>query len=1178
MTGFKVYNENGSEQIGSQGFSLALSAASNVTLVDDGMLHPQPMVTGKVIITGVNPVLAFIPGGVPINVTTVTVSGSTFTFLLSAQSRVPINIPYWIFDVPSYGDKQPGLSQAGLKVYDQFGSLTFDAADSVFRIVGYLAPQMPQPSGSGGEGVLYETSESITVPSGRTYAVVQSLVGRATTMWSTGSYSNDPGGGQIEIPSDPNPPTPGDAQYKHMRLESYYSGATKTGSRIDAGLYKFENWDGWYAIGQGEHVDTFGQLGHTVIDVTDFVGGGTTTPDVVNVTVSPTSGNASGVPGSTTISNVITASASGGTGSGYQYTWEYVGGSTAIIAYGSTSTNTFRTQLSNQPAGSTFSATWRVKVIDSGGNVGISQLITFTHSAASEDRTPDSITLPTMNVSSIEHDVSWDTLSYGTYTVTGINVPITLRFERYDYSGNMAALYVDVYTKPPGGSWTHHGYYFAHSSGARYIDVPNVVNGTEVRYRPHGITDSGKRTATCRFSLWALESGAQFGQSAMCTFTVDSDDNYNNADYEPDLVNWSSVNGSTGDASFFQSTNTQTISGINRNIEIRATISNFSGTNVATSSRLETYVNGAYKHDSSGLGNGYWTHAPSVGNNTNIAYVMHLVAANQSQAATATYTVTVTNVNTGQTIDTFTVNQSVNSTDIDPNPISVPALTLTTDEPSGWTNTAELTISGINRPIVLRFTRGNQWDWGGIFTRRLYIYHSNNAGASWTEYFVGAGAVAQADITVNNGDWIHIRAYMDTNSGRGETSFTGYITNITSGGTLLASYSVSGIVDADNNYNVADYTPNSMSWPNVTWSTTNNVVYGAYTAAGPQITGINRSVQLQFKVISASSNTTWQNLEITNHSHNTHGTITNYTTNSSVNVTVANGDTFICKVSCGSDSGIRNTSATVQVINLSDGNKVIGTFNINVTVDEDNNYNIGDYSMNPMDFSNIWFDTADASYYTYNNYQTVSGINRSVTVSVQIANFNVSGPIQNSLFACQSQRGDLMTMQLLNGTSYMTVQNGDNIRFAVVVGTTGGRRSFSFDVYINNQDTGEFIDHHHVSGFFGSNPLTADVNTPFVSNSFFANSGINFQSYTNAGDVVLTVNGGVGNKTIVWEQYGSSWGSIWSYNGTTQPVFQYFGRTNYSAETMARAKVTDQAGNVAYSGWVTIQLTAGNQF
>lgn len=1170
--GFKSWTEDGRPQVGNRDIVWALSQASTMTLYDDGMTHPQPLVHGTLTVTANAPVLAIRPvknsGGLttPISMLYSSKNGNQFSFYFIAQSGFPVTFDWWLFDNADSAMLDHSMDNVGGRVYNIYGQKTFDASMHMLRPVGWFAPS--------GDGI-----EAITEPSGKTYAVVFTGMAHHASATDTGEYSDSDtkppmivDGGQL--PGD-GPIGGGHAKWRHQNIWTASASVDAAGKTLFMGMMPFEEYSDWFVMNSEPYDNYTGQMGFSVVDVTGFPGGGGTTPGGFEVYVNSTVSEVNISNAGDSVTPAVTLSIVGASGTPTIEWLKRPGGTPQVVANGATNQTSFNTKVVGQPAGTSYAAFWYAKVTVN-GVTSYSPDVLFKHTTGSVDTTPDNITLPTMDVSSTEHDVFWDTLSYGTYTITGINQPITLRFERYDYSGNMASLFVDVYTKAPGGSWVHHGYYSAHSSGPRYIDVSNVVNGTEVRYRVHGITDSGRRTATCRFSLWALESNVQFGQSAMCNFVVDSDDNYNNADYDPDLVNWSSVNGSTGDASFFQSTNTQTISGINRNIEIRATISNFSGTNVAASSRLETYVNGAYKHDSSGLGNGYWTHAPSVGNGTNIAYVMHLVAANQSQAATATYTVTVTNVNTGQTIDTFTVNQSVNSADIDPNPISVPALTLTTDEPSGWTNTAELTISGINRPIVLRFTRGNQWDWGGIFTRRLYIYHSNNAGASWTEYFVGAGAVSKADITVNNGDWIHIRAYMDTNTGRGETSFTGYITNLTSGETLLASYSVSGVVDANNDYNIGDYTPDPMSWPDVTWSTTNNVVYGAYSAIGPQITGINRSVQLQFKVISASSNTTWQNLEITNHSHNTHGTITNYTTNSSVNITVANGDTFICKVSCGSDSGIRNTSATVQVINLSDGNRVIGTFNINVTVDADNNYNIGDYSMNPMDFSNIWFDTPDNSYYTYNNYQTVSGINRPVTVSVQIANFNVSGPIQNSLFACQSQRGDLMTTNLLNGTSYMTVQNGDNIRFAVVVGTTGGRRSFSFDVYITNQDTGEFIDHHHVSGFFGSNPLTVDVNTPFVSNYFFANAGVNFQSYTNHGDVVLTVNGGVGNKTIVWEQYGSSWGSIWSYSGTTQPIFQYFGKTNYSAETMARAKVTDQAGNVAYSGWVTINLAAGN--
>lgn len=313
----------------------------------------------------------------------------------------------------------------------------------------------------------------------------------------------------------------------------------------------------------------------------------------------------------------------------------------------------------------------------------------------------------------------------------------------------------------------------------------------------------------------------------------------------------------------------------------------------------------------------------------------------------------------------------------DPHPdaISVGDLSLYTNDPSGWTNTSEFRVLGINQPITLRFTRGNQWDWGGIFTRRLFIYHSAN-GSSWTEYFIGAGAQGVADIPVNNGDYIHIRAYCDVSAGRGETSFNGYVTNLTTG-IQLASFMVSAVVDADNNYNVPDPHPDAMSWPNISWSTNEHYLFGAYNANGPTITGINQTIRLRFQFTSASSNTTWQNLEIVNHQHQSYATIENFQAGSWVDVDVVNGSTFIVKCSGGTDSGIRTAGGTVSVTNVTTGAS-LGSFTVGITVDADNNYNVSQppaVSVSPTYFDQWEFANQGQfhSMYVGTTYITLTG-------------------------------------------------------------------------------------------------------------------------------------------------------------------------------------------------------------
>ena len=84
----------------------------------------------------------------------------------------------------------------------------------------------------------------------------------------------------------------------------------------------------------------------------------------------------------TTVDPPTVVSASGGTGTGYTYSWQYVSGDTEIHVNSPTSNTTGWTRTI--PAGAfTFSALWKCVVTDSGGNVGqVAVTVTFTRFVA----------------------------------------------------------------------------------------------------------------------------------------------------------------------------------------------------------------------------------------------------------------------------------------------------------------------------------------------------------------------------------------------------------------------------------------------------------------------------------------------------------------------------------------------------------------------------------------------------------------------------------------------------------------------------------------------------------------------------------------------------------------------------------------------------------------------------
>lgn len=785
------------------------------------------MVVGQVTVTGTNPILAFSGTG-RICVERVTVTGSTFRWNIRSQSNRPIGVQWWVFDTAAAAIKDASMADIEAAFYDQYGVKTFDAAASVMRIVdGIATPKTPNTIPFGGWNDLSDTTE-FSVPAGKVYAIVQSTPAFVMTTYDTGSYGTGQYPPELNIGDGGGPPL--GMRWRYQNLESYQStGGYIDASTISVGLTRFEYWPGWNSADSNPHINVEGQARHLIVDMTNFVSAGTPNPSVVTGSVnaasrSVTTGGSAVIASSTTAA--VTASASGGAAP-YSFLWQYVRGSNLISANGSTTSASFSTKTLNQDHSTTREAVWRCRITDANGIIGYSPVVTFTHIASNYalDVVPDPVSYSNITINSNDPDVAW----IGTVqTITGINQPITLRVERYSYSGNLDGAMVDVVVKDAAGVQQFHQYFDARGTGMAYLDV-TVQNGWSVGYYAHGVTNSGRKSATWNMVVWNLSNPGGSAQisSKSVSVIVDADDNFNNADYVPNPVNWPNISGSTNDASFYLANSEQGMWGINQTITVRATISNYVKTgNIVSSSRLDFQRNGVYVHDTSGLGNGYWTEATfSVGQTGR--FIAHV--GTSAGTGTVSYTVTVTNQSAGGAVlDTFTVNQTVdadNNHNVTPppdytlNPISVPNLTLNTNDPSGNTNDGQFHVQGINQPVVLRFTRGNQVDIGGIFTRRLFIYHSTNGGASWTEYFIGAGAQGVADITVRNGDYILLRAFCDTTAGRGETTFTGYIANQSTGGNQIASFNVHGIVDADNNYNVP--TSGSVSprnWEDIHWS------------------------------------------------------------------------------------------------------------------------------------------------------------------------------------------------------------------------------------------------------------------------------------------------------------------------------------------------------------------------
>ena len=1063
----EIYSENGGIQVlGDGGIGFGLAAADNLTLTDDGYTHPQPMVTGKVTVTGTNPILAFSGAG-QICVERMVVNGSTFTWNLRAQSSRPIGVQWWVFDTAAASIKDASMADLEAAFYDQYGVTTFDAAASVMRIKdGIATPKTPSDVPFGGWSNLEDTT-NFSVPAGKVYAIVQSTPAFVMTTYDTGSY------GTGQYPPEQNfgdgePPL--GMNWRYQNLESYQAtGGYIDASTIQVGLTRFEFWPSWNSRNSTPFINVEGQARHMIVDVTNFLAAGAPNPSVVVGSVNATSrsvttGGSAVIASSTTPS--VTASATGGA-SPYSYLWQYVRGSNLISANGSATSAIFSTKTLNQDHSTTREAVWRCRITDANGIVGYSPEVTFIHIASnySIDVVPDPVSFSPITINSPDPDVAW----VGTVqTITGITQAITLRVERYSYSGNLDGAMVDVVVRDAAGVEKFNSYFDAKGTGLAYLDV-TVQNGWSVGYYAHAVTNSGRKSATWNMVVWNLSNpgGSVQISSQPVSAVVDNDDNFNIPDdFVPNAVNWSNISGSTNDASFFLANPEQTISGVNKPIVIRATITNVvKSSNIISNSRLDFQRDGVYVHDTSGIGNGFWTQATLTSGQV-CRFIAH--AGTSAGTGTLSYTVTVTNQSTGGTVlDTFTVNQTVDADnnhnvaptpDYTPNAISVGNLSLNTNEPSGLTNASFFQITGINQQITVQFTRGNQWDSGGIFTRRLYIYHSKTgSGGPWTEYFIGAGAQGVANIAATNGDWFYVQAFCDTTAGIGQTSFNGYVTNATTG-VQLASYSVTGTVDADNNYNVTDVTPDPISLNNMSLETNENI--GWTNISGPvQITGINQPVKL-YAGISGRSGGVSAGTVFINKGPSAGGPWTTATGLSTANGgvdavewTMNNGEWFYIHVSAETYAGRKSGSFTVGIHNASTGYNVIAGCNVSLTVDADNNFNVPAGGVTPRNWEDISHGyTSNNGSSSTPNYrlgaaQTISGL-----ASGQTATISLTGTAEGSamafveIFKNGVNQGNRLyspegstSVQTYAG---VTVQNGDTIAFRCGI---GGRLAQSWE-------------------------------------------------------------------------------------------------------------------------------------
>lgn len=442
---------------------------------------------------------------------------------------------------------------------------------------------------------------------------------------------------------------------------------------------------------------------------------------------------------------------------------------------------------------------------------------------APADIDPDAASFGDITIYSNEPDVAW----VGTESlVTGINQPIVLRLERYSYSGNLDGAWIDYQVLDASGAVVDSGFFDVLGPDARYRDL-TVQNGYRVKYWAHGATNSGARVATWTMAVWnmtkthATNTQIIWSQKSV-SVTVDADNNHNVPDYTLDPIAWPSLSETSSSTNFVTAGAGRTLTGINRNVTLRATISGLSG-NLSAGSRLEMWVNGAMRYHSTNLGNGSWPggeFAPG----ENVQFVAQAVSADGAQRS-GSYTVTVQNLTSGQALGTFTVNQTAGAPDYTPDAFNdFTDQNGVTNDPTIWFGPAQA-VTGINRPITLRVERYN---YSGNLDE-VYVSVYRDSGAGWVrqgEFDPRNAGYQYVDFTVNNGDKIHYAIDGRTYEGRKTGTMNMVVWNLSQpgGAVQISSRTANIIVDADNNYNIGG---------NVTVNLSNSNIHGFAMVSRP---------------------------------------------------------------------------------------------------------------------------------------------------------------------------------------------------------------------------------------------------------------------------------------------------------------------------------------------------------
>jgi len=405
------------------------------------------------------------------------------------------------------------------------------------------------------------------------------------------------------------------------------------------------------------------------------------------------------------------------------------------------------------------------------------------------------------------------------------------------------------------------------------------------------------------------------------------------------------------------------------------------------------------------------------------------------------------------------------SVDVVPNAFTIGTQTFATNDNTIWNGPAQQ-ITGINQPITLRFQSYDPA--GSMDAFAVHIYRDYGAGWVHQGSIDPRSGNPYVDFAVNNGDSIHYAVSGSTNSGRRDFAFTMVIFNGSSGWTQLSNHRVTTTVDADNNYNVVDVTPDVIgNWPAISGSVNENDYTWSTSWYGEHyVTGISQNITARFEVYDYSGNMDAMILDVFtmapggstwDHRGSFNGHVNGSDGLRKLDVVVSNGMRIAVNPRGISNSGARSCLFRLVVWSL-DGNMQFANSVHQLTVDANNDWNIGG-GVAPRDWNDIY-----ASYWSTNgssstpnwqdgNTHTIAGLGAGQTATITLTG-SASGSAMGfvELYKNGVNQGTKLYSPegTENVTTYagVTVQNGDTIRFR---GGVGGRNASQWDTPVSQE-------------------------------------------------------------------------------------------------------------------------------